>query len=199
MATRPLPDPELLHKLLDYNPATGEFFWKPRTADMFAPCKFGPDHSCAVWNTKNAGKRAFNHPHGVLKTHLSGAIFGQLWLAHRVAWAMHYRVTEFGVIDHINGNQWDNRICNLRTANHAINTRNARKRKDCSSGHAGVHWHVGRYGTPRWVDRVQIGGKRKFLGGFHDIKEAIAAREAAIKAAFFGPAHGKEVANERPF
>lgn len=192
MAIRPLPEPELLRKLIDYDPETGFLFWKPRTPDMFRDTggRYGPETACKIWNTKNAGKRAFNRPHG--KRHYSGSLLGELHLAHRVAWAVHYGERIFGFIDHINGNGRDNQICNLRLANAAINTQNAMQRKDCASGVTGVNWHINkRWGTPCWVARIQVGNRRIFLGSFTNLEDALAARRRAEKKYGFGPAHGK--------
>ena len=40
--------------------------------------------------------------------YISIKVSGERYLAHRVAWAMHNNVEEFGVIDHKNGNGLDN-------------------------------------------------------------------------------------------
>jgi HNH endonuclease len=191
MANRQLPEIDLLHKLIEYDSSTGLFTWKPRSVELFDDSKGEAWWRAKIWNKKNAGKLALNNPHGVLKLHLSGGIFGEIWLAHRIAWGMHYNVRDFDVIDHIDGDGTNNKIFNLRTANMAVNARNAAMRKDSSSGIAGVHWHVGRWGRPVWVARVQINGKRHFLGSFDDIEDAKSARLHALAKYGFGPSHGK--------
>lgn len=191
MASRQLPDIDVLHKLMEYDSLTGLFTWKRRAPELFDNSKGQALWRSRVWNSKNAGKPALNRPHGVGRTHLSGGILGELWLAHRIAWGMHYNVRDFDVIDHIDGDGTNNRISNLRTANMAINARNAAMRRDSTSGVSGVHWHVGRYGRPVWVARVQVNGKRHFLGSFDDIEQAKSARLSALSKYGFGPSHGK--------
>lgn len=192
MAIRPLPDTETLRKLVSYEPETGTLTWKARTPDVFRETagRYSRAVACKTWNTKNAGKPAFNSPHG--KFHLAGAIFGEHHLAHRIAWAIHYGLRDFGMIDHINGNGLDNRITNLRLASREINAQNTSRRHDCTSGVTGVHRHIDkRWGTPNWTARIQCGKRRIFLGSFDCLEDAIRARRAAEVRYGFGPAHGK--------
>lgn len=192
MAIRPLPDPILLRKLIEYRPDTGELIWLPRPPEIFAEGRRGAEHTCAVWNTKNAGKRALGHVHS--KRHFAGTLLGQVFLAHRVAWAVHYGVSEFGLIDHRDGNGFNNRIKNLRLASWEMNMQNAQQRRDCSSGVTGVHWHVNkRWGNPHWVARIQCGKRRIFLGSFETLDEAVAVRRLAEERYGFGPVHGRPV------
>ncbi|MDD3797820.1 MAG: HNH endonuclease signature motif containing protein [Novosphingobium sp.] len=192
MKFRTLPDPSLLRKLVRYEPDTGKLYWLPRSPDMFnvTEGRYSRQTACKVWNTKNAGNEAFRNPHR--ERHFSGSVLGEVHLAHRVAWAIHHGTSEFGLIDHKNGNGLDNRITNLRLANSQLNAQNARRRKDCSSGVTGVHWHIDkRWGRPCWAVRIQVGGRRLFLGTFADLNEAIACRRAAEIKYGFGVAHGK--------
>jgi len=190
MAIRQLPDPNLLRKVLRYDPSTGDMIWLARPIEMFTHCGKRAAIQCRLWNAKFAGKPAFYCIH--ISGYKSGGIFGQLHLAHRVAWALHYGVSDFGMIDHIDGDRTNNRISNLRLASCEINTQNAHRRHDCTSGVTGVHWHVDkRWGRPCWTARIQCGKQRIFLGSFDNLEDAIKARRAAEAKYGFGPTHGK--------
>ena len=179
-----LPPIYLLRKLLRYEPDTGKMFWLERTPNMFANTgKGGARGCCARWNSKNAEKLALNHlnSHG----YFAGRIFGDLYLAHRVAWAMCSGQTLFEQIDHQNGIRTDNRIHNLRCVSNCENTKNAKIRLDNKSGITGIR-KQGRL----WV--AQIGGSknRKHLGSFSKLEEAILAREKAKKELEYHQNHG---------
>lgn len=75
-------------------------------------------------------------------------------------------------VDHINRDKLDNRRSNLRFATRSENNRNTDIRKDNTSGYKGVN-----YFKPRncWVARIQIKGKRFFLGSFDTREKAIMA------------------------
>lgn len=51
---------------------------------------------------------------------------GRNWLAHRLAWYYVHGEDAPGLIDHINGEPADNRIANLRIADHRRNLQNRR-------------------------------------------------------------------------
>jgi len=170
-------DPESLRRLIEYNPETGEMFWKPRTPDMFVDgvsiIRRGrtPEHSCANWNSKNAGRAAlacrekrFGYLVGTIRQVRNSPL-----KAHRVAWAIVYGAWPEGVIDHINGDPSDNRIANLRDVTHAVNMRNSAPRSDNKSGYAGVRWCRR---SQRWIATLNI-------GQFKTKAEAVAARDAA--------------------
>lgn len=63
---------------------------------------------------------------------------GKNFFAHRIIWALHHGRDAAGVIDHINGMPWDNRIENLREATPAQNRWNARSSQPNATGHANV-------------------------------------------------------------
>jgi hypothetical protein len=82
-------------------------------------------------------------------------------------------------VDHINGNRLDNRRCNLRVCTARENRRNARKRKDNTSGFKGVI-RVGRDGTYRAVLAI---------GGFSSAEEAAKVYDTLAEVAYGEYAH----------
>lgn len=82
-------------------------------------------------------------------------------------------------IDHVNGNELDNRINNLRIANVYENAQNCKTRRNNTSGHRGIsHYPYNNY-NKKWNARIGYYGKRYSLGYFETIEEAIEARKKA--------------------
>jgi hypothetical protein len=159
---------ETLAKLLDYDPITGYFLWKPRTPDLFDAVH--PVRACAAWNASHAGQRAFTtEGHG---GYLTTTIFGRRVMAHRAAWCLGQQA-DIGpglLIDHINGNPKDNRLSNLRLSTATQNMQNASKRK------AGLRGAVFHKGSGKWQASIRL-----HLGTFDTEAEAAAAYEAAAE------------------
>jgi hypothetical protein len=99
---------EALKAVLDYDPLTGLFIWKPR------PIRTGLGGGVdQAWNSRCAGKEAGAlHSKGYVTIHLGG----RAYLAHRLAWF--YVTGEWPAeqIDHKNTQRHDNRFENLRPA-----------------------------------------------------------------------------------
>jgi hypothetical protein len=183
--TKDLPSPELLRKLLRYEPETGKLFWRERPAEMFPGVKYGAAHSANMWNTRFAGKEAFT---AYADGYKAGSLFGRKYKAHRVIWAISYNQWP-DQIDHMNGVQDDNRLENLRNVSHVENGRNQRKSIANTSGVTGVCW---RDRDKKWVAKIKVAGHSKHLGHFDDKDIAIAARKAAEAHFGFHFNHGKE-------
>jgi hypothetical protein len=133
MTTDSLPSPELLRKLLRYEPHTGKLFWCERPPSMFSRL-----NSCKTWNTKYAGKEAFSYldVHG----YLTGGLFGKGYKAHRIIWAIQTGEWPRDQIDHIDRDKTNNRWANLREANNGQNAANRAALSKRTSAYVGVSW-----------------------------------------------------------
>lgn len=78
--------------------------------------------------------------------------------------------------DHINGNTFDNRRCNLRVASLSQNNQNRRLSDRNSSGVKGVFWDKW---NQRWRALITLNGRKMYLGSFHDFEDAVNARRTA--------------------
>ena len=159
---RPKPFPfgaELVRDLLDYNPDTGEFI-----------------------RTKFVDRRFRGKPAGFI--HHTGyrviKIDYKPYFAQRLAW-LHFHGECPGdlLIDHINRDKDDNRICNLRKATFRQNTTNSKAR--AASGFKGVYL-ITRSDPPRWTATISNkDGKTLHLGVFRDRTEAAVCYERAAR------------------
>ena len=142
---------ERLRECLSYNCRTGVLRWRVRLTSNVA---VGTVAGC--FNTR--GYRVVR-------------VDGQLFLAHRVAWAIYSGAWPECGLDHRNGNKGDNRIANLRLASRALNRANtpARNLKGLPKG---CYRNKGR---KRWYSKINVDGKVKNLGGFDTAAEAAAA------------------------
>ncbi len=182
------PHPLLLKRLLKYDPDTGLLTWLWRTPDLME-AKPGSKHSAtrraSMWNARYAGTPAYTAADD--KGYLTGKLFGRTYKAHRVAWAIAKGAWPDGEIDHINGVRDDNRLVNLRGVSRQENNRNARRRRDNTSGVCGVYWHKGKQ---KWRAHIKVDGRKVHLGYFPEKTDAIAARQAAEIEFGFHPNHG---------
>lgn len=72
-------------------------------------------------------------------------------LAHRIVWALHYPLSSDKVIDHIDGDPWNNKIENLREVDHKINSRNTKRSVNNKSGVTGVSLKRDKSGFTYWT------------------------------------------------
>jgi hypothetical protein len=73
------------------------------------------------------------------------------------------------IIDHINGDRYDNRIENLREANTYQNRQNSRIYSTSKSGVKNVYWQAN---CKKWKVVMSINGKRTDFGMYTDLEEA---------------------------
>lgn len=173
---------EVLKQLLRYDPETGQLFWLERPPEFFK--------SAIAWsafNTFRAGNEAFTATRA--DGYRVGAIFGKLYRAHRVIWALHFGHWPVNEIDHIDGNPGNNRLDNLRDVPAATNRRNSKMLRNNTSGHTGVTWSKM---YKKWVAHIKLNGRYHGLGYFTEIEAAIAARKKAETGHGFTERHGME-------
>jgi len=106
---------------------------------------------------------------GRLRTEISG----ESYAVHHICWALHYGEWPKHQIDHINQNKADNRICNLRQATNAENSRNRKSKNEVAKG---VSFHKGRY-----IARIMVNGKVINLGSYARADFAAHAYQVAAK------------------
>ena len=149
-------DHERLKQIIQYDPQTGQFTWRVNGKGRF----------------QRVGKIA-----GTLteKGYLKICADCKAYRAHRLAWFYVHEVWPPDEIDHINRNKTDNRIANLRLATHVENCQNMPLRRDNKYGVPGITYHGDRR-KKRWQAKIRINGVLKYLGYYHTIDEAKAAR-----------------------
>lgn len=161
------PSIDLLLATLRYDANTGRIFWRERDRNLSGVEAGGVDAR-----------------HGYRRI----VVGGKSVLAHRIALAMSTGAWPEEV-DHINGDRDDNRLCNLREVTRAENMSNKSRYRNNRSGCAGVHWHSQHR---KWCAAIQKNGRRKTLGVYRDLGDAIRARKAAEKELGFHKNHGRE-------
>jgi len=157
---KPLPSLELLQSELSYDSDTGVFMWrKPKQG-------------------RAANLVAGYQNRGYLRIHVDGVTY----LAHRLAFLMHYGRAPIGEIDHIDGDPSNNAISNLREATRLENSRNRRSS-------AGVSRHKLRIKNP-FQARIKHNGKARSIGVFPTFEAAREAYEREANKHFgeFSPA-----------
>ena len=185
--SKPLPSPELLRKLLRYDPETGELFWRERDDSIFSDGGHGGRCGAACrWNGKWAGKQALSYVNK--NGYKVGGIMGGVYKSHRVIWAIIHGAWPIRQIDHINGCKYDNRVENLRVVDHQENMKNQPLRSTNTSGVSGVGWNRR---TKKWCANISSGGVQNYLGEFQDKGDAIAARKEAEVEYGFHENHGR--------
>jgi hypothetical protein len=150
-----------LREVLAYKPRKGVFVWKVKRK-----CHGGYVVPGSVAGTRN-------------KDRVQIIYAGVSYRAHRLAWL--YMTGEWPrqgyEIDHINGDNSDNRWCNLRLVTRQQNTWNTHGLRPCNkSGQRGVSWVAKR---AKWEARITVDYKVTLLGQFTIVCDAIDARRKA--------------------
>lgn len=84
-------------------------------------------------------------------------------------------------VDHIKHRLWDNRRSQLRPVTHRQNMMNRLLPSNNTSGYIGICW---KKECKKWDARITVNGKRKHLGYYEKLEDAISARKEAEKKYF---------------
>lgn len=95
-------------------------------------------------------------------------------MLHRLIMGIQDKSWKEVVVDHINGDIYDNRKSNLRVVTQAQNSMNQKKSKNNTSGVSGVYSH-----NNKWCAHIKLNGENIFLGIFENFDDAVMARKNA--------------------
>lgn len=80
------------------------------------------------------------------------------------------------VVDHIDNNKLNNNVNNLQLITSRLNS--SKDKKNYTSKYTGVFWCKNNH---KWVSRIYINGKRKYLGSYKNEIEASNSYQKALK------------------
>lgn len=145
-----------ISRILRYDAREGGLFWRVRTSSRAAA---GSEAGC---------KRRDGY--------VVIGIRGRMYLAHRLAWLLHYGAWPPEEVDHKDGNPNNNAIGNLRLASHSENGCNKKMQPNNTSGVTGVTWHAR---DKKWQAQIKRNGRMLYLGHFAKLADAVHARQLA--------------------
>ena len=182
--TLPKPEPsvEILEELFDYDSLTGF------VTNKYRPRKyFNTKNSYSTFNSHQVGKRSGSEKDRFRRI----TLFGKPYPEHRLIWALYYKEwpSKEMVIDHINGDPFDNKIDNLRLVTHRENAMNRRLSCNNKSGVIGVHYYASR---KQWQAQITVKGKKINLGRFDNFDDAVKSRKDAEKKYGYHENHGRD-------
>lgn len=150
-------------------------------AEASAAWSYSPDSGEIRWKVRVRGRGGFKSPGDI-----AGALSGRYWslylnaqraYGHRVAWLLMTGHWPAQQVDHANGNNLDNRWCNLRLCTVSQNNTNRHVPVRSASGLVGAVKNGN-----RWTAKIRNDGPQKVIGHFDIPQDAHAAyMEAALK------------------
>ncbi|WJZ70034.1 HNH homing endonuclease [Pantoea phage PA-1] len=172
---------EYLHECFIFDHINGLIFWKSRP-----PHHFKSHRETKLINTRQAGKQAgCVGRDGYLRVRFNG----RSHLIHRVIWQMIYgEIPESMQVDHINHNRTDNRVSNLRLVSKKENLKNKSRSRLNTTGESGISF---RKDSGKFLARISIDGKRKSLGSFETLEDALLARKKEMEKQGYHANHGR--------
>lgn len=132
-----LPSQQYLLECFQYDAEAGRLVWRERPLHHFLSANRSTE-----WEMKRRNSALAGRPFGSKNTHghIRGGVNGARYYAHRLIWKIVHG-DEPQIIDHINGDPSDNRICNLRNGSRSDNQRNLKRSSANTSGTPGVYKH----------------------------------------------------------
>jgi hypothetical protein len=117
----------------------------------------------------------------VIKKYRRIMINGKSYTEHALIWLLHNNVLPTNEIDHIDRNPYNNNINNLRLATRKQNCYNKSLYKNSTTGYTGITKGY----KNSFKAHIELDGKKKHLGTFYNINDALnIRREAELK--YFG-------------
>lgn len=175
-----LPSQKYLQECFAYDPTNGLLTWKERPRNHFKT-----ERGWIMWNSRFPNKLALNYLGE--EGYLVGTLGDFTVKAHRVIFKW-WTGTEPHTILHAEGKTTDNRIGSLSVGTQADNMKDQKKPKNNTSGVVGVSWHKI---ANKWLAKIKINGKSRYLGLFEDIESAANARKSAEIELGFHVNHGQ--------
>ena len=169
-----LPDKWILDLVFEYDESTGILKWKEISREDAYRLHWSSKRYLQ-FNTRYAGQEA-GHEFTTTKGAKSIQVRfdSKSYYLHRIIWKIVYD-TECNLIDHIDGNPLNNRICNLRSVDSLTNSKNCKLSVTNKSGHTGVSWSKS---NNKWEAYIWKDYKKYNLGLYEDLDDAVAARKA---------------------
>jgi len=179
MKCNPLPSREFLQECFDFEPETGQLFWKKERPIHH----FKNAHGMRIHNSKWGGKEAghiFTNPEDGIQRRVVCLFSKVRFMVHRIIFVLCGDPDPGELqVDHIDQNSMNNRRGNLRLATNQLNNANVGRKT-----YMGRERHLpkGVYpnGVGKWQAKIKVNYKTICLGTYRSPEEA---SEAYMKAA----------------
>lgn len=148
-------EPDLLRKIMSYDPQTGIFTWRAKIASkVVVGRRVGSQQRIGYWSTQISGRQYY---------------------LHRLAFASMGEPVPT-LVDHIDRDRGNNRWANLRPATKSLNGANVGRRKSNKTGIPNVYWDKTRL---KWAVCIKVMGRTVNRGRYDSLVDAEhAAKEA---------------------
>lgn len=180
--TLELPSKDYLHQVFRYEPETGKLFRRTDRPREHYKNEAGYNRFLKCYSGKEAGAKKYGKKTGD-PLHVYVRLDEDRHMAHRIIWVMFYgEIPTDKMIDHINGDPFDNRIENLRLASSYQNQWNAKTqyRRKLDGLPKGVHMVQSRKLGIRYVAKTRFRGVDVTIGRFSTPEEASEAYKKRV-------------------